>query len=1092
MCHFLAQGKRVLVTSKGETALSVLREKLPERVQPLSVALLSDERDGMRQFEHAIHTISSTVSDLRPAQVEEHIAGLSAALTRLHGQIHMVDQQITSYASQHLEPVRFQGKEVMPNELAKQVVEQADAHGWFEDNLESSPGGPVPIGEPEMRELRAARIKAAEHLRHLHDDLPANDSLPTWDALREVHRALVRAKTIDTQVQMGDVLPLRDTAPVTLDSLRDLQQWMHVRQTTVDRLHRATQAWLPRFEGRLRRLPESDLPLMRALRQETLKLAELESQRKTFVAEAVDVPSDSHSCDDLREALDRLTQGKSAFFLPFGKAEARKVIEACKVQGAAPASALAWSQVAAVLNWRDDARQALARWASVGAEFGITPPEDRFIEQRVRQAAEDGQLILTLTDLVFRTEPEWPERLQKTFTDHAHALDLLNEDQRKSVEESVSAHLERQRLDSATMLVQDLQTKLQAHSGLLSDSVREFLDMHLGSIDAEETKLQENWVGLQRKLLKLNGLQPAFGVIQRVTQALRDAGAEKWSSKLCGVPVKGEADPLTPATWMDAWEWRQARDFLERIDKHHQLHTLFAKRKDMSNTLVKTYQDLVAEKTWLGVYNNSPDRVRQALQAYMNAVHAMGKGTGVRAVRFRKDARDAMSRAYLAVPCWVLPHWRVSETLPAEMGLFDLVIIDEASQSDISALPCLLRAKKVLVVGDHKQVSPSAVGTAEGQIRDLVHRFLSRQPHGSEMTPDKSIYDLARVVFAGNAVMLKEHFRSVPAIIEYSNREFYQGSIRPLRVPKANERLDPPLIDVFVQGGRREGDINKAEAQAILDDIEAIVEDPAMVGRTVGVVTLVGTKQAKHIHDLLHQRIAPADIVNREIVVGPPPVFQGRERDIMLVSLVLGPADRATADRLDMQQRYNVALSRARDRMMLYRSVQPGHFREDTLTGKLLQHFQHPFQRDVQKTAQLRERCDSPFECEVFDELTQRGYRVEPQVACGGFFIDMVVEGAEGRRLAVECDGDQYHGPGKWVDDMRRQRILERAGWTFWRSFASSFVRQREAVLEDLLKTLNDLGIEPVGAESVASSFWVQHREVDPFRVLDESEEEAA
>ncbi len=72
------------------------------------------------------------------------------------------------------------------------------------------------------------------------------------------------------------------------------------------------------------------------------------------------------------------------------------------------------------------------------------------------------------------------------------------------------------------------------------------------------------------------------------------------------------------------------------------------------------------------------------------------------------------------------------------------------------------------------------------------------------MTPDKSIYDLARVVFAGNAVMLKEHFRSVPAIIEYSNREFYQGSIRPLRVPKANERLDPPLIDVFVQGGRRE------------------------------------------------------------------------------------------------------------------------------------------------------------------------------------------------------------------------------------------------------------------------------------------------
>lgn len=133
-----------------------------------------------------------------------------------------------------------------------------------------------------------------------------------------------------------------------------------------------------------------------------------------------------------------------------------------------------------------------------------------------------------------------------------------------------------------------------------------------------------------------------------------------------------------------------------------------------------TYQDLVAEKTWLGVYNNSPDSVRQALQAYLNAVQAMGSGTGVRAVRHRKNARDAMVRAYKAVPCWVLPQWRVSETIPAEVGLFDLVVVDEASQSDIWALPALLRGKKLLVVGDHKQVSPSAVGTAEERVAHVL------------------------------------------------------------------------------------------------------------------------------------------------------------------------------------------------------------------------------------------------------------------------------------------------------------------------------------------------------------------------------------
>ena len=126
-------------------------------------------------------------------------------------------------------------------------------------------------------------------------------------------------------------------------------------------------------------------------------------------------------------------------------------------------------------------------------------------------------------------------------------------------------------------------------------------------------------------------------------------------------------------------------------------------------------------------------------------------------------------------------------------------------------------------MGDHKQVSPSAVGMAEERIKELISRFLTNQPHGSEMTPDKSIYDLARVVFAGNSVMLKEHFRCVPAIIEFSNREFYQNDIRPLRVPKANERLDPPLVDVFVKGGHRNGDVNAGEAKAIADEIETIL-----------------------------------------------------------------------------------------------------------------------------------------------------------------------------------------------------------------------------------------------------------------------------
>jgi very-short-patch-repair endonuclease len=329
-----------------------------------------------------------------------------------------------------------------------------------------------------------------------------------------------------------------------------------------------------------------------------------------------------------------------------------------------------------------------------------------------------------------------------------------------------------------------------------------------------------------------------------------------------------------------------------------------------------------------------------------------------------------------------------------------------------------------------------------------------------------------------------------PPIIEFSNREFYQNDIRPLRVPKANERLDPPLVDVFVKGGHRNGDVNAGEAKAIVDEIETILTDPQFDGRSIGVVTLLGTAQAAHIHELVSERISPVDVVARKIAIGPPPVFQGRERDIMMVSMVLGPGDRSAANRADIHQRFNVALSRARDRMYLFRSVTETDFREDSLNGKVISHFKQPFRQNAKKVQALRERCESGFERDMFDELVKRGFRVEPQVACGGYRIDFVIEGNEGRRLAVECDGDRFHGPGQWQDDMARQRVLERAGWTFWRCFASSFVRRREAVLGDLLQTLQRLGIEPLGAESVDNTVWVHYKEVDPYGVEEEPEQE--
>ncbi|MFD1951786.1 hypothetical protein ACFSGX_13515 [Sphingomonas arantia] len=98
----------------------------------------------------------------------------------------------------------------------------------------------------------------------------------------------------------------------------------------------------------------------------------------------------------------------------------------------------------------------------------------------------------------------------------------------------------------------------------------------------------------------------------------------------------------------------------------------------------------------------------------------------------------------------------------------------------------------------------------------------------------------------------------------------------------------------------------------------------------------------------------------------------------------------------------------------------------------------------------------------MFDLLVQRRYRVDTQVRVGNSRIDMVVEGTDDRRLAIECDGDMWHGADRWPDGMARQRMLERAGWTIWRCFASRFVRDRDAAMADLVATLTARDIHPV------------------------------
>ena len=443
-----------------------------------------------------------------------------------------------------------------------------------------------------------------------------------------------------------------------------------------------------------------------------------------------------------------------------------------------------------------------------------------------------------------------------------------------------------------------------------------------------------------------------------------------------------------------------------------------------------------------------------------------------------------MENCFDAVPCWIMPTWRVSEQLPAAFGAFDLVILDEASQSDARELPALLRGKKILIVGDDRQVSPSAAFLSIASIGRLRDNFLSEFPYGVQVEPGASLYDLSRVMFPDRFVMLKEHFRCVEPIIRFSMR-FYNEPLIPLRVPKGVERLDPPLIDIFVEDGERRGKskVNPAEAEVILGEIEKIVADPVLSvfggdrsrPRSIGVISLIGSEQAVFIQKQLMERVGEAAMVRHRIVCGDSATFQGDERDIIFLSMIADRNRKQAQTATQYEQRFNVALSRARNRMILVRSVTESDLNSNDLKARVLAHFKSPMPELAQTGAAMVDLCQSSFERDVFLALVDRGYYVTPQVGSQGFSIDMVVEGEAGRRIAIECDGDRYHGPDKWADDMRRQRILERVGWTFWRCFGSNWSLDREGVLEDLVQTLQRNEIYPIGL-APSPSQYTEHR----------------
>ncbi|MEW6109740.1 MAG: AAA domain-containing protein [Nitrospirota bacterium] len=1066
----LARGKRVLVTSQTENALKVLRDYIPEEIRSLCVSQLGSDTESKRQLNDAVESIGKHLAEKNSRIVDQKIQQLKNDLRRTREEQARLLNQIKDWVELDSCTMKIDGAVITAHQAAKGCSEGQENYSWFPDAI--SPETEPPLVQQELIEMCSLvkEISPGDRkscLQYLPDPrliLTPNAFSKEVTDLRALTNLAAETEDLksewDNQLDQASRIELESAISLLEEALSDFRHITESWQFKILDLivsEKAQADYWQIFVQKCKSLRDSAWTA-----SQIIQSCEITPE---------DFPTDLDVVAALEELERAIARGKkpSSWItrLSLSKA-ARAIYDLVKIDGSYINTVERVNAVKAQFSYKSALKKIDTAWGKTiaavdgaGLNLAVSMP-----------LAEIDEKIKSVCCPI-----DWKNKHYEKFVAALTALGCKEGlFHKQEVLENCFKVLRGQVAEIERQAI--LQNLSEYRQALLNEASKEGAhDLWVLLSDAVEEQSDDKYAQTYNELMRLLQISKKVERLEYLSKSLKNI-APIWYGTLEKKAIESGPEALEK-DWATAWRWKRLDKWLHDLHGRESVESLQQRSERSRKKERELLVHLVKERTWQRQIANVEDHHYRALVAWADAMRRYGKTGGKYPLRWLNAAAKAMVDAVNAVPAWIMPLHRVIQSFQAEPGIFDVIIVDEASQCDLRALPVLFRAKKVLVVGDPEQISPSQVGIDENKIFELNRQFLSDIPYAETTFLIKnSLYDISKSVPRTDRTLLTEHFRCVPQIIEFNNHlcPSYAEKLEPLRQPNPQEMLDPPINTIFVENGFKDGnDINKPEAEAL---IEMLVEccnckEYSQGGknnrkRTMGVISLLGEKQAKYISDLIAERLDETEREERRIICGDAYAFQGDERDVMFLSLVIASNAQFSAMVKDAdRQRFNVATSRARDQVFLFHSVRLSDIRNtECVRYKLMNWYTNPPVAEIEAGIEiLKQKADSPFEIEVGERIIKRGYKVIPQFKPFpndyNYRIDLVIQG-ENNRVAVECDGDRYHGIEKWEYDQRREAQLRRAGWKFWRISGSAFYRDKAKALEGLWQFLDEEGINKV------------------------------